>query len=143
MNFLGVMPGPRSLKKYIFVQNFQPDDIPYEVNNIRINNTDVVDDARWSIQATLIFNSPNSEFKNDMIQHNSANENNGNFDLTKVLKDDGILPEMTPTEFEAATPLLNHKIQISSLNQVRFFEHNIYLGDIKGDAYIDMTDQFI
>ena len=73
MNFLGVMPGPKSLKDYQFFYNFAPDGVPYKINSIRINNTACIDDERWNISAALILNSPDDLI--DELDH-------GTFDLT-------------------------------------------------------------
>lgn len=39
MNYLGVMPGPKSLSEFQFYRNFKPGGVPYQINNIRISNT--------------------------------------------------------------------------------------------------------
>ena len=48
-NFLGIMPGPKSLAEFQFFYNFQPEGKPYLINSMQINNTEVEDDDRWNI----------------------------------------------------------------------------------------------
>ena len=44
INYLGVMPGPSSLKEYMFYHLFTPDGNPYQIDMIQLNTTEVEND---------------------------------------------------------------------------------------------------
>jgi len=101
MNYLGVMPGPKSLCDFQFFCKFKPvnggaSDYEYQINNIRINNTHAVNDERWNINAKLIFNSPESDLEKYTIAYNHKGTK---FKLSKEQEHNGITSILTPDMF--------------------------------------------